>query len=88
MHSRASLPFTGVGAWRTTHFARVVQLSCPLQQKPVALRFFSWNCSGLTQLLFEELKLYLRLNPDIQVIFLQETHRFFVLLIRPIKGVS
>ena len=41
------------------------------------LHIFSWNCSGLTDLLFEELKLYLRRHPEIQVICLQETHRAF-----------
>ncbi|OLQ08728.1 LINE-1 retrotransposable element ORF2 protein [Symbiodinium microadriaticum] len=42
------------------------------------LRILSWNCSGLTQVLFEELKLHLRLHPCIQVVCLQETHRAFL----------
>ena len=49
----------------------------PIAEEANRLKIFSWNCSGLTQLLFEELKLYLRLHPDIQVIFLQETHRAY-----------
>ena len=42
------------------------------------LHILSWNCSGLTQVLFEELKLHLRLHPCIQVVCLQETHRAFL----------
>ena len=42
------------------------------------INILSWNCSGLTQLLFEELKLHLRLHPGIQVVCLQETHRAFL----------
>ena len=41
------------------------------------IEILSWNCSGMTQLLFEELKLYLRLHCSIQVLCLQETHRAF-----------
>ena len=41
------------------------------------LHVLSWNCSGLTQLLFEEFKLFLKQRPEIQVISLQEAHRAF-----------
>ena len=40
-----------------------------------ALGFFSWNCGGLTQLLFAEIQLNLRQHPEIQILILQETHR-------------
>ena len=35
----------------------------------------SWNCGGLTQLLFAEIQLNLRQHPEIQILILQETHR-------------
>ena len=38
------------------------------------MRIFSWNCSGLSQELLAELLLWLDYNPQISVIFLQETH--------------
>ena len=41
------------------------------------LEVLSWNCGGLTQLLFEELKLYLRKHAEIMVVCIQETHRAF-----------
>ena len=52
--------------------AAAKNLSIRAQQR---LQILSWNCSGLTE--FEELKLYLRRHPEIQVISLQETHRAF-----------
>ena len=47
------------------------------QRVQQCLHVLSWNCSGLTQLLSEELKLFLKQRPEIQVISLQETHRAF-----------
>ena len=38
------------------------------------MHIFSWNCSGLSQELLAELLLWLDCNPQISVIFLQETH--------------
>eukprot|EP00439_Symbiodinium_sp_Y106_P078677 s150_g17.t1 len=35
----------------------------------------SWNCSGLTQLLFAEVQVYLKQHPEIHIVILQETHR-------------
>ncbi|CAE7466581.1 unnamed protein product [Symbiodinium sp. CCMP2592] len=35
----------------------------------------SWNCGGLSELLFAEIKLYLRQHPEVHILLLQETHR-------------
>ena len=50
----------------------------PVVSSAPRVNILSWNGSGLMQLLFEELKLHLRLHPNIQVVCLQETHRAFL----------
>ena len=37
----------------------------------------SWNCGGLSQLLFEEVKVYLKQHREIHILILQETQRSF-----------
>ena len=37
----------------------------------------SWNCGGLSQLLFEEVKVYLQHHPEVKIVLLQETQRSF-----------
>ncbi|CAE7194789.1 Pol [Symbiodinium sp. CCMP2592] len=75
----------GGGATYRGHKLIHRQAFSPASAAPVAavaqtiqrIDILSWNCSGLTQLLFEELKLYLRKHSEIMVVCIQETHRAF-----------
>ena len=62
---------------RASHTQLVLQPVLPVRNHAERFEMISWNCGGLSQLLFQEIKVALSQNPAVKIAVLQETHHTY-----------